>query len=601
MLPRDHPGSTLSSHRAFVVHLVLGDRPGRRRFRGRVEHLSSGQVAPFTSLRALLAFWTAVLDAQRHPVPPPAAKRRRPMRTKPIVLRSIALALALAGLATPPAASAEDLHFDVPAVFATAHAGSQVTTRADADFYPPPLVPKARYAFARNDYAFPNLPYTGSATAQATTSVSAFAVMAYASTALAVGEAYLRVTVTDPQQRAAVKVKIKYKASASSAGEGTTSVASWRFKFGLPIGESWYVRTGADGTITSVQAPRIFLGPPFEAVGLHGNSSSNPQRNGAVHAYVDGLPIAEILGPGSAVDRRSIDLDVSPNLGYIMAITAGASGGLGGTAVAVLDPVVEVHPDNPDIAVHVDRLGVDPTPRLPLAGLTPEQLAAAGLDVATLQQMGFFEPLTPAAPTFADVPSDHPFFAWIEALAGAEITGGCDVNPRRYCPDHPVTRGQLAVFLVRGLHGAKFQPPPPTGMVFQDVPAGHVFAEWIEQLAHDGLTGGCAETPSRYCPDDVVTREQMAVLLLRAAHGAGYQPPAATGAMFGDVPAADPFAGWIEQLAFEGITGGCSANPRLYCPDETVTREQMAAFLVRTFALPLGRPAVDPARRDGPR
>lgn len=63
MAPRDEHGSTLSVHRAFVVHLGAGGGPGRRRFSGRVEHLSSGQSAPFSSLKGLLAFFTAILDA----------------------------------------------------------------------------------------------------------------------------------------------------------------------------------------------------------------------------------------------------------------------------------------------------------------------------------------------------------------------------------------------------------------------------------------------------------------------------------------------------------------------------------------------------------
>jgi hypothetical protein len=75
----------------------------------------------------------------------------------------------------------------------------------------------------------------------------------------------------------------------------------------------------------------------------------------------------------------------------------------------------------------------------------------------------------------------------------------------------------------------------------------------------------------------------MAVFLLRAMHGSGYSPPAATGTMFTDVPASHPFAKWIEELAREGITGGCATSPPRYCPNATVTRAQMAVFLVRAF------------------
>ena len=77
----------------------------------------------------------------------------------------------------------------------------------------------------------------------------------------------------------------------------------------------------------------------------------------------------------------------------------------------------------------------------------------------------------------------------------------------------------------------------------------------------------------------------MAVFLLRAKHGSAYVPPPATGTVFADVPADSFGAAWIEQLAAEGITAGCAAGPARYCPESTVSRDQMATFLVRTFNL----------------
>ncbi len=60
----------------------------------------------------------------------------------------------------------------------------------------------------------------------------------------------------------------------------------------------------------------------------------------------------------------------------------------------------------------------------------------------------------PGTPTFSDVPATHPFYQYIEALAASGITGGCTAT--QYCPDAPLTRGQMAVFLSRalGLHWA---------------------------------------------------------------------------------------------------------------------------------------------------
>jgi len=58
----------------------------------------------------------------------------------------------------------------------------------------------------------------------------------------------------------------------------------------------------------------------------------------------------------------------------------------------------------------------------------------------------------PTVPRFSDVPIDHVFFQHIEALAAAGITSGCGGG--NYCPNDPITRGQMAVFLARlvGLH-----------------------------------------------------------------------------------------------------------------------------------------------------
>ena len=55
----------------------------------------------------------------------------------------------------------------------------------------------------------------------------------------------------------------------------------------------------------------------------------------------------------------------------------------------------------------------------------------------------------PATPTFGDVPTDHNFFQFVEALAKSGITGGCGGG--NYCPDQPLTRGQMAVFLAKAL------------------------------------------------------------------------------------------------------------------------------------------------------
>jgi hypothetical protein len=78
----------------------------------------------------------------------------------------------------------------------------------------------------------------------------------------------------------------------------------------------------------------------------------------------------------------------------------------------------------------------------------------------------------------------------------------------------------------------------------------------------------------------------MAIFLLRSKHDASYAPPAVganTG--FGDVSADYWAAAWINQLVAEGITSGCGTGS--YCPEVSVSRDQMAVFLTKTFNLPI--------------
>jgi hypothetical protein len=77
----------------------------------------------------------------------------------------------------------------------------------------------------------------------------------------------------------------------------------------------------------------------------------------------------------------------------------------------------------------------------------------------------------------------------------------------------------------------------------------------------------------------------MAVFLLKTKNGAGFTPPAiGDGSGFTDVPDNYWAAVWIKQLAADGITGGCGVG--VYCPENPVTRAQMAVFIVKTFNLP---------------
>ena len=124
------------------------------------------------------------------------------------------------------------------------------------------------------------------------------------------------------------------------------------------------------------------------------------------------------------------------------------------------------------------------------------------------------------------------------------------------------------------------------GGSFPDVPTD-AFYPFIENLLHNRVTAGGGCGAGLYCGEEFVLRQQMAVFLLKAAYGPDFKPSPATGNVFDDVPASSPFAPWIEELAREQITGGCTAPPPpalpSYCPTAPVNRQQMAVFLNKAF------------------
>ena len=223
---------------------------------------------------------------------------------------------------------------------------------------------------------------------------------------------------------------------------------------------------------------------------------------------------------------------------------------------------------------------------------TPDIAGCSGLPCGVAGQNDDARSLRESLPTiaafrmrainFGDVPPGYWAYDAIRRVYDAGITSGCSVNPALFCPTAVVKRDQMAVFLLRGMHGGGYQPPAVTTSRFADVGQGYWAISWIEQIAQEQITSGCGVNPPVYCPAGSVSRAQMAVFLLRAKYGAAFVPPAPTG-VFSDVPTSYWAAGWIEKLAADGISGGCGSGK--FCPESAVTRDQMAVFMTRAFAL----------------
>jgi hypothetical protein len=186
--------------------------------------------------------------------------------------------------------------------------------------------------------------------------------------------------------------------------------------------------------------------------------------------------------------------------------------------------------------------------------------------------------------SFDDVPRTSGFYPFIETLLHRSVTSGC--GGTSYCPSESTTREQMAVFTLRAKEGADYRPPTCGGSpVFADVPVSSAFCPWVQELARRGVVGGCGG--GNYCPDEPVKRKQMPVFVLKTLDP-NLTPPACQTPIFADLPAANPFCAWVQELARRGVVGGCGGGN--YCPENPVTREQMGVFIGAGFGLSLYGP-----------
>jgi hypothetical protein len=151
--------------------------------------------------------------------------------------------------------------------------------------------------------------------------------------------------------------------------------------------------------------------------------------------------------------------------------------------------------------------------------------------------------LLPFEGTFSD-DDDSPFVAEIEWLAAAGITTGCEFT--RFCPHDPVTRGEMASFLYRAL-----DLPAGSPDFFND-DAGSPHEEAINAVRVANISNGCGV--ASFCSQDPTTRAQMAAFLVRAL-----VYPSSSVDFFtddnGSIHEAD-----INSLRQSGVTTGCAAT-----------------------------------------
>jgi len=222
--------------------------------------------------------------------------------------------------------------------------------------------------------------------------------------------------------------------------------------------------------------------------------------------------------------------------------------------------------DNDTLSVNYSRWGA-------LNGLDAGTSGTFRMDDFASQRSGYIGPAFP----FSDNPTASSFFPFIQGIYANEIIPECALGT--FCPAGNITRKEMSKFLLLARYGASFLPVACTTPMFSDVPCSHPYAIWINEMARQGITGGCA--PGLFCPDGTVNRGQMSVFLMVAA---GVSPPPCPPATFADVPSGNSFCPWVNAIAARGITAGCGGGN--FCPADLVSRAQMSVFLSTTYLLP---------------
>ena len=206
----------------------------------------------------------------------------------------------------------------------------------------------------------------------------------------------------------------------------------------------------------------------------------------------------------------------------------------------------------------------------------------------TIGSQSFTIAQTVTAQTFADVPLGTYYFDAVNLLKQKNVTAGC--GGTNYCPGTIIDRAQMAIFLTRAVFGGDDFTVSATPH-FSDVPVSAFGFNWIQKLYEMGITTGCGG--GNFCPSEPVTRDQMAVFVIRARFGSTAVfdwPPTP---YFNDVPSNYWAFRWIQRMKVDAITSGCGQSD--YCPGNPVTRGDMAIFLMRgafNQLLPSGTPAL---------
>ncbi|MYC84283.1 MAG: hypothetical protein F4X18_02050 [Acidimicrobiia bacterium] len=313
----------------------------------------------------------------------------------------------------------------------------------------------------------------------------------------------------------------------------SVSVTQWPYL--LPVEDPWDLDPSLDNPVASWRttvpaseiADRLGWDEVTDARLVSGPTTTSPSRvqfdgrdgGSEVSTTVAGAWLRYGLGLRSSVVRAIDDRPAPPTE---EPVTPGE--GLDGEGQAPEQGEIQYDelPPFQDIAGHIHEPGIAALRRAAVAeGCDHYSLyfcpndPAKRLDAAIVLARAARLP-RPEAPyrlNFEDVPDSFPHSREVYALAEAGITAGCAAN--RFCPDKPLTRGEMATFLMRALDLAPLDSFG--GRRFDDVPASSIHSGAIHAIAAEGITVGCSKTS--FCPRRPLTRGEMATLLARAFYG----------------------------------------------------------------------------------
>ena len=339
--------------------------------------------------------------------------------------------------------------------------------------------------------------------------------------------------------------------SGSESGTATTD-ASGKYSFSVPSGGTY--------TITPTLTGFSFTPPGT----TFGNMRANQTASFAAQC-------------GASLSPSAVYLDSTSQAGPILNVTAAAGCGWsasGGGFVSITTGASGTGNGSVSFTVTANTSGAVRTGSITL-----------GSQTVTVTQR------TTAA-IFTDVMPPAYYFDFAGIMHQAGITAGCSSAPLQYCPDETTTRGQMAVFLITAIEsGNSFGYT--TAPYFTDVPSSSPYFKFVQKLRDLGITSGC--TATAFCPDDAVTRGEMAVFIIASRYRTTpYTYPSTP--YFTDVPSSSSFFPFVQKMAQTGITAGCGTD--VYCPNQTLTRGQMAVFIVTGLLnelLPAGTPLIGTA------